>query len=64
MEGYCGSCQKRVRGIKKPFSVAFLIVTFIIGGWLWYPAYRIIFVHKNKCPICGCKISRKELVRG
>ena len=57
MEGYCGSCQKRVRGIKKPISWAAAWCTL----WLPYIFYRVIFVHRNKCPVCGCKISRKSV---
>ena len=53
MKGVCENHGK-VEGVKKPFSIFFLILT---GGV--YAIYRLIFVSKNKCPMCGLKISRK-----
>lgn len=54
MKGFCENHGK-VQGVKKKFSWFF----FIITGFLGYGIYRLLFVYKNRCPICGLKLRRK-----
>lgn len=59
MKGYCKSCKKKVQGVKKSIGwswIVFWICTLI--GWIPYTFYRMFFVHKNKCPVCGLNIER------
>lgn len=54
MKGYCKDCKRKVQGRKKPLSIFFMI----IGGFIFYGVYRILFIRKKRCPICGLKLSR------
>jgi hypothetical protein len=60
MKGYCNSCKKNTQGVKKQISWGFFFLTFIVGGFIWYPLYRMIFVRRTRCPQCGLKISKKR----
>jgi len=58
MKGYCESCKQNVKGVKSPMSwlcIALSVVTVI--GVIPYGCYRLLLVRKNKCPLCGLKLS-------
>ncbi len=57
IKGYCQSCKKEVKGVKKPFKWLDSLVwnMTIIGGPI-YAFWRIFFVHKDRCPICSLLI--------
>lgn len=57
MIGYCIGCKKNIRGTKKDFS----ILWFIITGFIGYGLYRLVFIRKNKCRICGMKLKRLKI---
>ncbi len=46
---YCTLCQRYIDPVKKKFSWGVFILCFGI----FYLPYRILFVHKNRCPVCG-----------
>lgn len=55
MKGYCYSCGKDCVGVKKPFNIFFLV----LGGFVFYGAYRLLLVRRNKCPVCGLGLGKK-----
>lgn len=48
---YCPLCERVVEPVKKKFSWGI----FILFLGLPYLIYRILFVRKNRCPVCGTK---------
>lgn len=58
MQGYCKDCKKNVQGVKKPISWLAVFLWCMTGiGMLGYIPYRLFCVPKNRCPVCGLKIS-------
>lgn len=52
MKGECKSCERTMQGKKKPISIFWLIIT----GFIPYGLYRVVFIRRNKCPVCGLKL--------
>lgn len=50
--GYCEVCEKRIRAVNRPFSWVIFLLTFIVGGFIWYPLYHIVFKRKVFCQVC------------
>lgn len=56
MKGYCVGCVRVVEGVKKNFSFGW----FFLGFGVFYGVYRVLFVRKNRCPICGLKLQKRN----
>jgi len=57
MKGYCKSCEKKVFGVKKPFSH---VIFWVLGGWAWGYLFYHWVKPKNKCPVCGMPVSLRK----
>lgn len=59
---FCPSCLKNVSPIKRFNWAVFLLLCITMIGGIFYLVWYII-KPKNRCPICGCKVVKKDKIR-